>query len=54
VILHLLKTGLSQTWHDPPLSGINHVQELYKTHHQITLARTRVPVRSLWPRVAHF
>lgn len=42
VILHLLKTGLSQTWHDPLLSGTNDAQELSKTHHQVTLARTRV------------
>jgi Transposase IS116/IS110/IS902 family len=37
-----LKTGLSQTWCDPLLSGTNDAQELSKTHHQITLARTRV------------
>jgi transposase len=42
VILHLLKTGLSQTWCDPLLSSTNDAQELSKTHHQITLARTRV------------
>lgn len=42
VILHLLKTGLSQTWVDPLVSGTNDAQELSKTHHQITLARTRV------------
>jgi transposase len=42
VILHLLKTGLAQTWHDPLVHGINDVQELSKTHFQITLARVRV------------
>jgi len=42
VILHLLKTGLGQTWHDPLVNGINDAQELSKTHHQVTLARTRV------------
>ena len=42
VILHLLKTGLSQTWCDPLTSGANDAQELSKTHHQITLARIRV------------
>jgi transposase len=42
VILHLLKTGLSQTWCDPLLRGTNDAQELSKTHHQVTLARTRV------------
>lgn len=42
VILHLLKPGLSQTWCDPLLRGTNDAQELSKTHHQVTLARTRV------------
>ena len=42
VILHLLKTGLTQTWHDPLLSGTHDAQELSKTYHQITLARMRV------------
>jgi transposase len=42
VILHLLKTGLSQTWCDPLPRGTNDAQELSKTHHQVTLARTRV------------
>src|SRR6202521_4969794 len=31
VILHLLKTGLAQTWHDPMVNGVNDVQELSKT-----------------------
>ena len=30
VILHLLKTGLAQTWHDPMVKGINDIQELSK------------------------
>lgn len=42
MILHLLKTGLAQTWHDPLVHGINDVQELAKTHCQVTLARLRV------------
>ena len=42
VILHMLKTGLTQTWHDPLPNGTNDAQELSKTHHQITLARVRV------------
>jgi hypothetical protein len=33
---------LNQTWHDPLLSGTNDTQELSKTYHQVTLARTRV------------
>ena len=36
VILHLLRTGLAQTWHDPLVNGINDAQELSKTHHQVT------------------
>ncbi len=42
VILHLLKIGLAQTWHDPLVKGINDIQELSKTHFQVTLARVRV------------
>ena len=42
VILHMLKTGLTQTWHDPLLNGTHDAQELSKTHHQVTLARMRV------------
>jgi len=42
VILHLLKTGVALTWHDPIVNGINDVQELSKTHFQVTLARVRV------------
>lgn len=46
VILHLLKTGLSQTWYDPLVNGTNDAQELAKTHHQVTLSKTR-----LWHRL---
>jgi transposase len=28
VILHVLKTGLTQTWHDPLVNGTNDAQEL--------------------------
>ena len=42
VMLHLLKTGLSQTWCDPLRQGSHDAQELSKTHHQVTLSRTRV------------
>lgn len=42
MILHLLKTGLSQTWHDPLLTEPTTRRKLSKTHHQVTLARTRV------------
>jgi transposase len=30
VILHMLQTGLTQTWHDPLVSGTNDAQELSK------------------------
>jgi transposase IS116/IS110/IS902 family protein len=40
--LHLLQTGLTQTWHDPLVSGTHDAQELSKTYHQVALARTRV------------
>src|ERR1700676_224849 len=61
VILHMLKTGLSQTWHDPLVSGTNDAQELSKTHHQVTLARARVWHRLrnhyfplYFPEIEHF
>lgn len=40
--LALLKIGLTQTWHDPLVSGTHDAQELSKTHHRVALARTRV------------
>lgn len=42
VILHLLKTGLTQTYHDPLLHQINDIQELSKTCYQVSLQKTRV------------
>ena len=42
VILHLLKQGLVQHYHDPLLAGEHDLQELSKTYHQITLARKRL------------
>ena len=46
VILHFLKTGLTQTWHDPIVNGINDVQELSKTHFQDAGARTNLEYAS--------
>lgn len=46
VILHLLRTGVSQTWHDPLLNGTNDAQELSKTHHQITLRAPGTALRN--------
>lgn len=42
VILHLLKTGVTQTYRDPLLDQTNDLQELSKTHHQVSLSKTRV------------
>jgi transposase len=42
VILHLLKHGIVQHYHDPLLAGDHDLQELSKTYQQITLARKRL------------
>ncbi len=42
VILHLLKQGIVQHYHDPLLAGDHDLQELAKTYHQIALARKRL------------
>ena len=42
VIVHLLKTGVTQTYHDPLVHGINDLQELSKTHFQISLHKVRL------------
>ena len=42
VILHLLKQGIVQHYHDPLLAGDHDLQELSKTYQQITLARKRL------------
>jgi len=42
VILHLLKTGVVQTYHDPLIHKFNDVQEIAKTYHQISLRKVRV------------
>jgi transposase len=42
VILHMLKTGLTQTYHDPLIHRINDIQELSKTYYQVSLRKTRV------------
>ncbi|HBK78273.1 MAG TPA: IS110 family transposase [Nitrospinae bacterium] len=47
VILHLLKVGLTQIYHDPLFRGINDAQELSKTYHQVSLEKTRVQHRLL-------
>jgi transposase len=42
VILHLLKTGVTQRYHDPLLHEMNELQELSKTHFQVSLHKVRV------------
>lgn len=42
VILHMLKTGLTQTYHDPLLHRTNDIQELSKTCYQVSLRKTRI------------
>jgi transposase len=61
VILHLLKAGLTQHYHDPIVYNLNDLQELSKTHHQISLEKTRTQHRLLthylplyFPEIARF
>ena len=42
VILHLLKTGVTQRFYDPVLEGTNDWQELSRTHFQVSLRKTRL------------
>jgi transposase len=42
VILHLLKTGSTQIYHDPYLNGYNDLQELSKTYYQASQRKTRI------------
>ncbi len=47
VILHLLRTGLTQRYHDPLAHGLNDLQELSKTHEAVSKAKTEVLHRIL-------
>lgn len=40
VMLHMMQTGLTQTWHDPLVHGLNDLQELSKTHVVISKTKT--------------
>jgi len=40
VMLHMLETGLTQTFHDPLVAGLNDIQELSKTHETISRTKT--------------
>lgn len=42
VILHMLRIGATQHYHDPLLAGINDVQELSKTHEAISRSKTEI------------
>lgn len=42
VLLHLLKTGVSQRYHDPLVHCTNDLQELAQTHYQISLRKVQV------------
>jgi len=47
VILHMLRTGLSQYYQDPLAAGISHIQELSKTHEMVSKAKTETLHRIL-------
>ncbi len=42
VILHMLRIGATQRYHDPLASGINDLQELSKTHEAVSKAKTEL------------
>lgn len=47
VILHMLRTGMSQRYHDPLAAGISDIQELSKTHEAVSKAKTETLHRIL-------
>jgi len=47
VLLHLLRTGVTQRYHDPLLNQIHDLQELSLTHAQVSLEKTRTQHRLL-------
>ena len=42
VIIHLMRTGVTQTFYDPVIEGTNDLQELSKTHFQVSLRKVRL------------
>ena len=46
MILHMLRIGVTQTYRDPFLAGLNDIQELSKTHEIVSKAKTE-----LWHRL---
>lgn len=47
VILHMLRTGLSQYYNDPLAAGLSDIQELSKTHEMVSRAKTETLHRVL-------
>jgi transposase len=47
VILHMLRTGLSQYYNDPLAAGLSDIQELSKTHEAVSRAKTETLHRVL-------
>lgn len=47
VILHMLRIGATQRYHDPLSAGINDIQELSKTHEAVSKAKTETLHRIL-------
>jgi len=47
VILHMLATGVSQTYQDPLAAGLADIQELSKTHEAVSRAKTQTIHRIL-------
>lgn len=46
VLLHLLKTGVTQRYHDPLVHAVNDLQEFAQTHYQISLRKVRCSTAS--------
>lgn len=42
VIVHLLKTGIKQRYYDTFINGFQDLEELSKTHYQVSLAKTKI------------
>ncbi|MDE3218151.1 MAG: transposase, partial [Nitrospirota bacterium] len=47
VLLHLLKTGVFQRYHNPSVQAVNAVQELAQTHDQVSVRKVRVQHSSM-------
>jgi transposase len=45
IILHMLRIGATQRYHDPLRAGINDVQELSKAHEAVAKAKTEIQHR---------